>query len=443
MVITNIIGVEYLDLIIIYIILFIVFLFIHLFHIYMNQELTYVNNENKTINNNEMQQYYLGQILEKESLEVEYKEFCIKDKKYYISDRYKKLLTKEMNETDILNFVISGKITNQIMKLIHKNVIESYIIKFVPKYISSFCNSHINGEFMIGVNDEDHEITGIPYLSSCRYQLSENIIKNIIKNQFKNLRCINVNDEEVFDALDIELIDIDYTSEISEKYLENDDKEVKQQVFNYLEQIKSYYDKVDKYIQDKRDNWRKYFERYHIGLQTFIDNRELRIELAEYISKHNNNGKYNHIIDELYSHKKIIVPTGDIVKILKLKDNNLVYWLTIYRDLRKDEILVQKPKKPNLVLVNCMYPDILLKRISLIKRTISQNTVNRKNGLKFYLIKIKINGEKFKDKKYKNMRIQYRDNLKIKHKTSWVTGYRCIINDDPYCSYECDFSEYL
>jgi hypothetical protein len=399
--------------------------------------------KNTDVKNTEMSKYYLGQILDKECLEIEYKEFCIKDKKLNIPSIYKGVIRKDITETETLNFALSGEITNHIMRLIHKNVIESYLMKYIPKYISSFCNSCINGEFIIGVNDDDHEITGIPYLTSSKYNLNKEMIKSVIKNQFKNLRCINVNDEEVLNAIDIELIEVDYKSELSEKYLEDDDKDIKQQINNYLKQVNDYYKAMEKYIIDKRDNWRIYYDRYHIGLQTFIDNIELRIELAKYIEKHNHDNKYDHIIRELYTNKKIIVPVGYIVKILKLQDNNLVYWLTLYRDLMKNNAISYKPKKPQLILQNYIYPDILLQRISLIKRTISQNKRNRENGLKFYLIKIKINGERFKDKKYKNICIQYKDNLKVKNKVYWVTGHRCVINNDPYCSYKINKSDYF
>ena len=320
------------------------------------------------------------------------------------------------------------------MNIIYNTLIELYIKKFIPKYISSFCNSHINGEVIIGVNDDDHEISGIPFLTLSKYNLNTYKIKSIIKEQFVNLRCINVNDKEILDAIDVELVEINYLYKLSVDYLKDEDKEIREQIQNYYKQIEEYNNLLEKYIKDKRENWRTYFDKYHIGLQTFIDNYELRLELCEYISKFNIDGKYNHIIEYLKNEKKIIVPTGNIVKILKHNDNNLLYWLTIYRDFKKDEILSQKPKKPILNLQNCIYPDILFKRISLLKRLISQNVKNQNNGLKYFMIKIKINGKKFKQPKYKNMEVMYKDILKIKKKISWITGYRCIINNDPYCA---------
>jgi len=52
------------------------------------------------------------------------------------------------------------------------------------------------------------------------------------------------------------------------------------------------------------------------------------------------------------------------------------------------------------------------------------------------MIKIKINGENFKNKSYQNMCVKYRNTIKNKHSKSWITGYRCIINEDPYCAFE-------
>jgi len=409
-------------------------LFIYIFSIYIIYKL-YTQNSSieQSIDEMSSNKYYLGEVVQDETLEKEYKEFCIKKVKYI--NRHKKIINYDLEEENIINFALSGTITNEIMDLIYSNI-HTYM-KLVPKYVSSYINSKISGELIIGINDEDNEVSGIPYLTSYKKKLTVYTIKRLVKDEIKNnIKCINVNDNDIIDAIDVELIEIDYKSGISSDYLKYDDNEVKTQLKNYLQQKKDYYDKIEKFKKDKIENWCEYFKKYHVGLQVFIDDLDKRKELANYIKKFNDKGQYDNIIYELHQKHKIIVPSGNIVKILKIQNNNLIYWLTQYRDLMKEKVILCKPKKPLLTLTNCIYPEILLRRFSLIKNTICNNKINKKNGLKYYMIKIKINGENFKNKSYQNMCVKYRNTIKNKHSKSWITGYRCIINEDPYCAFE-------
>ena len=96
---------------------------------------------------------YLGeQMKESETLENEYKEFCIKTNLF---DYYTQL--------DLDDIIKTGKFDGSIFNNMILDNLNLYCDIYVPKYGSSFTNSKIkNGSLQIGVNDNG-EVTGVPF----------------------------------------------------------------------------------------------------------------------------------------------------------------------------------------------------------------------------------------------------------------------------------------
>ena len=121
---------------------------------------------------------YLGeQMKECETLQNEYKEFCIKTNIY-----------NYYTQEELDDIIKTGKLTKQFNNMILDNL-KLYCDIYVPKYASAFTNSRIkNGNIQIGVNDHG-EVTGIPYNGEL---LEPDIIKLVETSKqkylFKNIK---------------------------------------------------------------------------------------------------------------------------------------------------------------------------------------------------------------------------------------------------------------
>ena len=82
----------------------------------------------------------LGGFYGKENLHTEFKTFCLKDDTCINLSEAEEILDRKIWNPN-LNFGIS------------KNI-KTYLTDVLPKYISSFCNSQIDGEFILGIDDK-------------------------------------------------------------------------------------------------------------------------------------------------------------------------------------------------------------------------------------------------------------------------------------------------
>lgn len=308
------------------------------------------------------------------------------------------------------------------------NTIYNYMRSYIPKYTSVSLNSRMDLDIYIGIDDSG-EIQGFPYLTN-KQHISESIIKEWIYKQFSYLQCINVNDIDVLNAIDVELIELDISQLKYKK--DNIEEHLSKCRRIYIE----YNEKMKKYKHDIEENWLSFIDRYRIKLETFVNDTTLRNELIRYMK--DNNAPVN-LINELEKNNYIEIVDGDTIR--KYKDNNdsIIYWVAHYKDLKLLSLVENKPKKPRLDVSGLIYPNIIIKRIDMLGPKIIKNELNNKNGLKYYMIKITIRGSRFKDIKYKNMKIRYHTSSVRQRKVDrWVIGYRCIYNNGPYCSYQVD-----
>lgn len=385
----------------------------------------YVKNTNKM---KKSIPYFYGEIMKLEDLDREYKQFCL----FFHISKENLIHTKNILSNSEMEYIIhNGELTKNLQNII-ENSFDKYL-SLLPKYISSYFNSNMYGELYLGVTD-DGIITGIPYLKKTMKQLNVKRIKEMIYQKFKYIKCINVNDKEILDNIDIELYEVNYQSHLSKLYCKNENSDL--HIETYKKRIDEYNKKMQNYRQELRNNWMVFIDKYRIKLETFINDLELRKELIQYMIE--NNASIN-LINELKQNKYISMPDGDTIR--EVKDNNttIIYWLTHYKDLQIVNLVEKKPQKPYLDLAGIIFPNIMIRRIDILHNKIIENKKNIRNGLTYYLVKIKFNGQNFKDNKYQNMKVKYHSaSFKETKASHWVMGYRCIYDNSPYCSYILD-----
>lgn len=256
---------------------------------------------------------YLGQqMTENETLQNEYKEFCIKTNvfSYYTQDELDQIIQ-------------TGKVTNNFNNLILDNL-KLYCDIYIPKYASAFANSKIlNGNLQIGVNDNG-EITGVPFCG----ELSEyQIIKLVEKTKNKFL----------FDNVGIKV------KVVKLKY---HDKLICDQSEDIISKIEGhntiYYAKIDKYYKE-RTKWASEVLKYSVKLSDIVKNEYTRNKFHIWLN------------DKQCPIYNIIINTKpeDIENIKNKRNcigniNSIIHWIAMYKDETMGNLQKLKPENPNI-----------------------------------------------------------------------------------------------
>ena len=111
----------------------------------------------------------LGKKKQKESINYEYKEFCLQD------------TCSIFNKNEISTILISGKLDDNYNSLVYQSL-QHYFYNVIPKYISSYLNANTFGDIYIGIDDSG-EITGIPILNN----INHNIIYDLFYKSISTL----------------------------------------------------------------------------------------------------------------------------------------------------------------------------------------------------------------------------------------------------------------
>ena len=180
----------------------------------------------------------LGKKIQKESINSEYKEFCLQ----HVSSMYNK------NEISII--LNSGKLCDDYNSLVYQSL-QHYFFTFVPKYISSYLNANTFGDIFIGIDDTG-EITGIPILNNINhniiYGLYYKCISDLLQfNDIYNYISISILpliiDESLVNNVLFDKLTANYKSKFSKKITEYDNYyKVKN---NWLNSIASYETKIN------------------------------------------------------------------------------------------------------------------------------------------------------------------------------------------------------
>lgn len=309
-----------------------------------------------------------------ESLEVEFKEFCL----------------HEISNKNINQCIKTGKIkdVNIFNKDIYNNITH-YFYKYIPKYVSAFINAKINGELIVGVNDYG-EITGVPFIGS-KIELQK-YINNININKF--LRYNTNKPYDIKCEIQELTIDMNYIDNISDKLLTEYYKNLR--IKNFL---------IKKYKQDRLD-WVKQMDSYTCKLSVLLSSKKAAFD--EYLQIH------------APQHLNYIIKENEMTSIshLKVDKSHYIYWLMQFKDSNLERIKKMKPEIPELPKVK-NDPEYIYKHLTNLRYKLLESNTN----LNYFIINIKIHKTQYdEDVMYYNMR-----------KKMWIKKIRKLNDDGPKC----------
>ena len=311
----------------------------------------------------------LGGYYGRESLDTEFKQFC---------NQYPSILQEYFNENELEDLILNGSWTDKVSDLINENIV-NYMSYIPQKYISCFGNSKIKGKLVIGVNDSG-EITGIPYNGN----LNEDYIKSLLKDTINKNITSEMSVEDIISNVNIkvkklEVIDKILTDEINEIYeifIESKKKQFKEEE-RYKYEFKVWYEDISIYTGK---------------LYKLINDEKTRFELIEFIkSKCSDNKLKAILLEKLNLSKEIKIPDGQQILIERSDKNNIIYWLTEFKDYMVQNVLKRKPKKINISLINIYH---LAGNFSYLRKKFVSNDISH------FLIEIEIDGTKFNNDIY-------------------------------------------
>lgn len=247
-----------------------------------------------------------------ETLENEYKEFCIKSNiyNYYTQEE--------------LDYIIkTGKLSKSFNNMIIDNL-KLYFDIYVPKYASAFSNSKIkHGNLQIGVNDHG-EMTGIPFYGNINNDIIYNLIEKS-KDKFLLNKVITK----------VKIIKLKYhnklVSDNSHKIIKKIESHNK--IFNLIRENYYY----------ERKNWADEVLKFSVKLSDIIKNDYTKSKFYVWL-KLNKCPIYNDIIK---LHPKDIENIKNKRQLIQNKCS-VIHWIAMYKDESMAKLQSMKPENPNI-----------------------------------------------------------------------------------------------
>ena len=257
---------------------------------------------------------YIGQQIDShESLENEYKEFCIKNN---IFDYYTINELNHIIETGILPYSFNN--------MIYDNL-QTYFDVYIPKYASAYHNSNVkNGNIQIGINDYS-EVTGIPFIGDIS---KGDIHKMIDSSKSKYLSC------KVFTK--VKITKLKYNKNILEDTTDHYIEKIKKQ--NYVHKM------IHENYYKERSFWVKEVLKYSVKLSNIINHPDTKTKFYEWV-KFQSDCK---II------KECLTCTPEFIESIKNKrkyitvKTHIIYWIAKFKDTHMEKLQKSKPEVPNL-----------------------------------------------------------------------------------------------
>jgi hypothetical protein len=343
---------------------------------------------------------YIGEFLGNESIELEFKEFCLK---YFPEDTFTQ---------DEIHQIISGNWNPKLNSLIIKNL-NIYIESYIPECVSSFINSGIDGQIYIGCNDNG-EVSGIPFYGKDEKAVNkfQTAMKNKIKKELE-LKIYSSNDERnilIKDGIHIEIERI-----IIDKCLIED--EAKLFLQRYYHRKNAQKKSMDLYIF-KKERWMEKVKKYSSKLEVILNTPELRYEIANFINENgiiykNDTKRVYNVIEKLSSDKYIHPFLG--LAIQEARDNELVetleFWISYFKDTKLDRLMEVRPKRPTFQIP--MSPKMVVQRLSILRKRFAEQEKN----VSFFVIKVRVDGHKLKEEikhtKYLNIDNKWTSKIRV------------------------------
>lgn len=296
----------------------------------------------------------LGSFVSKETLEQEYKEFCIKDN-----------CIDSLSKKDIKNFINNGKLFINFNDIILNNL-HIYINFYLPKYVAAFHNMQkiINMNLYIGIDDYG-EITGIPFLKDLNMYRTDitNAVNRTLSLYLDNICCVKY-------ELQIIKCDIDYDILC--------DENIKTLLYEFQEYKQKYKVLYSDYVKQHK-NWIIEITKYKGKLTNIYLDNELKNEFIQYLI-HNN--VYQMFKIDLDDCKCDYISD---VRIQKYNKKHIVYWLVKFKEERVCDLKKQKPIQPlSPKILNLPY--CLFRQLSPLRKSLLRNNTN----LNYYVMNIKL-----------------------------------------------------
>ncbi len=330
-----------------------------------------------------------------ESLKDEFKEFVIKIDPEVFAE-----------PSEIETIVKTGILPDKFNDIIYGNLFHYFQI-YLPKYISAFanCENLDEGFLYFGINNTG-EITGIPILG----ELTNESVKVMINSVKDSLGLERKNEKEVeyinqlFSEINVEVIKL-------EKNLEFLDDSATKEINERTEKYTQYFTDYKNFIEE-RDKWLEDLMSFTNKISYIILDKKIRTDIATYIREHGPQTlevqKQANILD---SDEPIEILNGVQLSDYKNSEDNVYYWVMLYKDLIVQEIRARKPIKPiytfgafELIYMN--YFQLLTKlRYKFIKNNPDCN---------YYIIKIRIPGKKDTPVYYKHPVYDWKWMMKIR-----------------------------
>jgi len=306
---------------------------------------------------------YLGEKLkDDESLEHEYKEFCLKLNvyNYYESE-------------DLDKIVITGSLPNNFNTVIEENILH-YFICYIPRYASAFSNCEdINkGTLTIGINDFG-EVTGIPYIG----ELNPDILTKALQNSYKYIRAENNSrkwKQEYLKHITVEIIPV----EIKNPSLHMCDMSM--DIYNTMKDQQNTYNTDYRKFLSRREDWIRDFMVYACSVNEMLEHR--RHEIIDYV-----NEKANHP-DPIVAFLNSKLPIDyDNLDDRRDDTDDYIYWIFQFKDIVIDKYLSKKPRPPIYPRM-CNAPYALMTHLSDMRLKLIRNN----KQLKYYMIRVNFAG---------------------------------------------------
>jgi hypothetical protein len=306
---------------------------------------------------------HLGEKLShNESLDHEYKEFCLKLNifNYYDYDELEKI-------------ILTGKLPADFNTIINDNILH-YFSYYVPRYASAFSNCEIiKGLLSIGISDFG-EVTGIPYIG----ELNPDIIKKALENTYKYIRAENNSrkwKQEYLKHITVEVVPID----IKNPSLNMCDMSM--DIYNTMKNLQSTYNtEYSKYLS-LRNVWIKEFMVYACSVNEMLEHR--RDEIKDYVLK--NAPDPDPIVAFLNSQLPM-----DYSNLDERRDklDDYIYWIFRFKDIVIDSYLTKKPRAPHYPRM-CNAPYALMTHLSDMRLKFIRNN----KDLRYYMIRVNFSGK--------------------------------------------------
>ena len=217
------------------------------------------------------EQYTLGTFYGKETVNIEFKEFCLRLSPSVI-----------MNTNDILYMIHTGKWSDKMTYLIENNL-KNYFEFMFPKYLASYWNSNINGNLVIGINDYG-EITGIPFLNTMDESSVKKMVQTYINDSIKNHIKTKVPIDTITSIISIKVHKLNVNIHLIED-------EMKELFDTYQKKFIQFNNDMDQYVLDK-SIWLGKMRQYSGKLFNSVNTTKIRKELIDFIEKYQVENKY-------------------------------------------------------------------------------------------------------------------------------------------------------